>query len=525
MKPLLMYPDRDFDQFHVFRDLMYRFRRPNEEPQLPSHQEALMQDLELRSLLQAMAGTDEFLFEVAQGALLSAVRNDLGTIFYRQEVLKDCLKNPAVITRVYGLTVEAVESTRREWWSLSSTSPSSPFWDALRVLEVLLEILRKLRIIADEQSGGFESKAFTAMFAIVRNELTAEYLGTIESCLTELKFRKGVLLSAELGSSNESANLTLRRLDDKRRSWLGRLAGKKPRGYTFHLAERDYTGGKILSDMRRRGISRVTIALVQSADHVLGFFRMLRTELAFYIGCLNLHARLSERGEPVCFPTPVAGGESRYQFSGLYDVCLALHVDGKVVGNSGTADGKNLVIITGANQGGKSCFLRSVGLAQLMMQSGMFVGAEAFDAEICSALFTHYKREEDATLKSGKFDEELARMSGIVDQIVPNSIVLFNESFAATNEREGSEIARQIVGALLEKHVRVFFVTHLYEFARIFYEKTGGDVISLRAERLQDGTRTFRVVEGEPRETSYGDDLYRQIFDSPAGAEPTEALV
>ncbi len=115
MKPLLMHPDRDFDQYHVFRDLMYRFRKPNDEPQLPAHQHALMEDLELRTLLDAMAGKDEFLFDVAQEALLSGLRNDLGTILYRQQILKDCLKNASVITQLYGLTVEAVERTRKEW--------------------------------------------------------------------------------------------------------------------------------------------------------------------------------------------------------------------------------------------------------------------------------------------------------------------------------------------------------------------------------------------------------------------------
>ena len=62
-----------------------------------------------------------------------------------------------------------------------------------------------------------------------------------------------------------------------------------------------------------------------------------------------------------------------------------------MVGNRVNADHKSLVIITGANQGGKSSFLRSIGLAQLMMQCGLFVGAEAFKAELCPALFTHYK--------------------------------------------------------------------------------------------------------------------------------------
>jgi DNA mismatch repair ATPase MutS len=91
-------------------------------------------------------------------------------------------------------------------------------------------------------------------------------------------------------------------------------------------------------------------------------------------------------------------------------------------------------------------------------------------------------------------------------------MLLCNESFAATNEREGSEIARQIVCALLDKRIRVFFVTHLYEFASGLRGRTPEDTLFLRAERLPDGTRTFRLVEGEPLETSYGEDLYREIF-------------
>ena len=103
-------------------------------------------------------------------------------------------------------------------------------------------------------------------------------------------------------------------------------------------------------------------------------------------------------------------------------------------------------------------------------------------------------------------------MSDIVDHLVPNSMLLFNESFAATNEREGSEIAKQIVCALLEKRMKIFFVTHLYKFAHGFFDRKMEEAIFLRAERAADGTRTFRMVEGEPLETSYGEDVYRKVF-------------
>ena len=513
-----MHRDRDFDPRQSLRELMYSFRREEvQKPQLIPHEQALVQDLALSTLLRAMAGDDEFLLEVARRALLSGFTNDVDAILYRQEVLKDCLKNAEVIRELHDFTVQIVGKTRRALWDLSGQYPSSVQYGAIVILETLSGALKTLRGIAEERAGEFTSEGFTALFAMLRKELGDDYLQRIQDHLTELKFRKGVLLSAELGDWNESTNLVLCERPDKRQNWFARMIEKGPPSYTFRLAERDDAGARILSDMRDRGISRVVMALAESADHVLSFFRAMRTELAFYVGCLNLHGRLTSKGEPVCFPVPVAAGERRFRCSGLYDVCLSLHMERTVVGNAVDAGGKNLVIITGANQGGKSTFLRSIGLAQLMMQCGMFVGAEHFEAELSPALFTHYKREEDVKMEGGKLDEELARMNGIVDHLVPNSVLLFNESFAATNEREGSEIANQIVCALLENRIRIFVVTHLYAFASTFYRRGTDDVLFLRAEREPDGRRTFRLVEGEPLETSYGGDLFEEVFAPGAG--------
>jgi DNA mismatch repair ATPase MutS len=142
----------------------------------------------------------------------------------------------------------------------------------------------------------------------------------------------------------------------------------------------------------------------------------------------------------------------------------------------------------------------------------MFVPAESLRANVCRGVFTHFKREEDAAMESGKLDEELSRMSGVVDQITPGAVVLCNESFASTNEREGSEIARQIVRALLARGVKVFFVTHLFDLAHGFYLEQAQTVLFLRAQRQAGGGRTFQLAEGEPLPTSYGEDVYRRIF-------------
>lgn len=492
---------------------MFRNRDFDIGEELPACEPMMRQDLELDVLYGAMAEGDEFLFNVASKAVPLGLRLDLATMLYRQSVLQDCMQNYPVVLKLYDIAMTAIEGKRGLWWGLPSHSPGSTLYGALELLRMLMVLLEELKHLAEEHAHEFKSEGFRAFFAMINVELEGDYLESVKRYLKELEFRKGVLISAGLGMGNEGTDYVLRKPLRPNPGWFARLFERTP-AFSFRIAERDEAGARALSELRDRGINSVANALAQSAGHVEAFFIMLRTELAFYRGCINLRRHLEERKVSVCYPLPSSAGSREYSCVGLRDACLALSGHRSIVGNDFDGTGKNLIIVTGANQGGKSTFLRSVGLAQLMMQSGMFVAAESFCADICDSLFTHYKREEDTTMESGKFDEELLRMSGIIDKLTPNAMVLFNESFAATYEHEGSEIARQIVHALIQTPAKIFFVTHLYEFARGVSDEQLDGTAFLRAERNADGRRTFQVIPGEPLQTSFGIDLYKRIFEA-----------
>jgi len=503
MKAFLMYPDRDFDT----------------ERKLPANEPDLSSDLELDILLRAMADDDKFLYEVARQGLHSGLVS-VADITYRQQVLADCVAQPGVIRDLYDVAVAAIIAEKKVLGWIFRDSPDTLTNRSQQVLEIYVDIFRRLRNIADVNAASFRSDGFTRFFAMIAAELDEDYFAEMEAHLSELAFRRGTLISAGLGKGLKGRAYVLRRHPEQ--TWRDRIPGVNRSGYSFTIAERDETGMRTLSDLTSRGLNGTANALAQSADHIKDFFQMLRAEIGFYLGCLNLRDRLMAKGEPVCFPDPAdlvtdRLEQARLSARGLYDASLSLSLStgARAVGSDVDADGRQLIMITGANQGGKSTFLRSVGLAQLMMQAGMFVAAESFAASVSAGIFTHFKREEDAAMEKGKLDEELARMSVITGQIRPGCLLLGNESFASTNEREGSEIARQVIRALNEAGVRIVFVTHMYDLASRYYAEHDPGTLFLRAERRADGHRTFRLMPGEPLPTSYGEDLYIEVFGSP----------
>ncbi len=493
MNVFLMHPTKDFDP----------------EKEISIWQKDLMEDLALEPVIQVMSGSSELIRKVASIALLSPLKKK-DEIKYRQDILKDVLKNPGVIEKLYNLAIEAKEAERKSRFGFFTHHLGGILYSAIELMKMLLDFLKRLRELAIKNEENFSSSGFKRFFRIIREELTPEYFSIIETHLRLLEFKGGVLIRAELGMGNKGKGYTLCKPPEEKVGLFNRIFSKREASYTFTIDERDESGERAISEIKERGINSVTNALAQSVEHILCFFEQLKTELAFYIGVLNLHRHLKELGGNMCFP--LLSDNERYDFSDLYDPSLAITLKKKVVGNELRTEGKRLFIITGANQGGKSTFLRSIGIAQLMMQAGIFVCAARFSAPIKSGIYTHFRREEDREMESGKLDEELRRMNGIIDAINPGGMILFNESFASTNEKEGSEVAFQIVNALVESGITVFFVTHMYKLASDFYNAKRKDVLFLRAQRKEDGTRTFRIIEGAPLKTSHGEDIYKKVF-------------
>lgn len=494
MKPHLLSPRRDFD--------------PDAEP--PPQHRAIIGDLELRALLVAMAAGDEFVFDTATRVVLTSLVEP-EEIRYRQDVLADCVAQPAVLRELYDLAVGALEDRRNLWSLRSNERPQVNLSGAISEMEAALPRLRRLRSIADAHGASFRSLGMTTFFQTLQRELGDEYLALVGEHLKRLRFRRGYLLSARLDWGNTGIDYVLRAPLPPARG-LRHLGGRGDgRSYAFKVPTQPEGPARELSEIVNRGVNLVANAAARSADHLFSFFTVLRRELAFYVGCLNLHERLSAVGAVLCFPEPVPPDSVTLAAVGLRDASLVLEKGGVVVGNDLAADGKALIVVTGANSGGKSTFLRSLGLAQLMMQCGMFVTASSFRAATCEGLFTHFAREEDRTMTSGRLDEELGRMSVMADQLRPRCLALFNESFAATNEAEGSEIARQVVSALIDARVRVAFVTHQFDFARSMRDERRDSTLFLRAQRGPDGRRTFKLAPGEPLPTSFAADIYRRV--------------
>ncbi|MCA1950162.1 MAG: DNA mismatch repair protein MutS, partial [Treponema sp.] len=488
MKVYLLFANKDFDS----------------TVPLPPQTEALMQDLDLDILIRAMSEDDKYLADVAKNVLFQSLQ-DRNSIVYRQEILQDALLNEQVIRELYEIANEAIEAKRHSWFSMFGAYPSSILYGAVRLLQTYVPILEKLRSQTKQHLNDFHSRGLRRFCTMVQEELNVDYMKRLVQYLKELQFIEGVMISARLKAGNEPAQYELRKPNAKDPNWIRRILSPRTPSYTFSIDPRDEAGGRALGELHDRGINYAANAVAQSADHIENFFKILKQELAFYIGALNLRKHLAALSEPVCFPMVSTDSEPTFECNGLYNICLALVSNKTIVGNDVHAGGKNLAIITGVNEGGKSTFLRSIGITQLMMQAGLFVPALSLTADLRSGVFTHYRRKEDRNLGSGKFDEELKRMNGIVDQMRERSLILFNESFASTNEREGSEIARHIVSALIEGGAKVFFVTHLYTFAQHFQTQASKTTIMLRAERRQDGSRTFKIVEGAPSQRSHGE--------------------
>jgi len=465
----------------------------------------LRRDLELDKIAAVASGGDELVAEVWREVLLLADASP-HSISYRQDAVRDALRNRDAVLRLYKIASETVAAVWRRVFLFRPHDPVLVVHEAVNGLEVMVASLRD--VLAVLKSAAFSSEAFRQMSKSVLDNINDEFLASAQQLVKILRFEDGVQFSVKIGELNILENPVLLVPRKERSNILSKVLRRDE--YVYRLDPRDEAGAYILDDIRKWVLARAASTIFKAFNHLNSFFEYLRRQLAFYVGAINLSGYFEKLGLPATYPRLSKGA---LKFSNMYCLSLSISTGSRPVPYDLDVEtgGGFAVVVTGANRGGKTTYLRAVGQSLVLARAGLFVPADEFTLPSTGAVYTHFPRQEDRTLSYGKFEEEVKRFSDIVKGLRRGDYVLMDESFSSTNQVEASVVAEEVVAALVDSGVYVFYVTFLQDFLNRFLDRYRERAVLLVPEVRQDGTRTFRLVRGKPT-PGYAIDIWRKYM-------------
>ncbi len=264
------------------------------------------------------------------------------------------------------------------------------------------------------------------------------------------------------------------------RRWLAKLE-LFLRGYKF-------SDGEVMArlvDAVFEGVAEELVPLVQ----LLG-------DVELYLGMLGLHDRAKAAGLAMALPELGRASEPR-RIEGLFNPLLLVHgvqpVPCTIDGDTMTS----IVLVTGPNSGGKTRLLQSLGLAQLLAQSGLLVPARAAKMALAPGLVMSLIEEAKADQSEGRLGTELVRIRGLFERLPPGALVILDELCSGTNPSEGEEIFELVVQMLSRLAPQAFITTHFLTFAgRLERERAVAELRFLQVELGDQQRPTYQFVPG-----------------------------
>lgn len=442
--------------------------------------------------------------------------------------------------------------------------------EAIRKVTWRLELLRKyvacvngLYAILYRNQQKYESAGLRRLLARVTEITESEQFQNLQQHIPELRRQLLNMQSVTIGINLdhhlkpvEAVFLSVEPRPFKKQSILSKFFGlrsndEKYNGMSqFHsLALGSGAGSAIdealfrdLNDVFQAALTPIGGFLRQYVNVNIQWLFELERELAFYSGAVRLINKLSDAGLAMCKPEVLEPGARSCDIRNGADLMLAIQLleedpntrlDKAIVTNDIHFGSEGRVfILTGANQGGKTTYTRSIALAHLMMQIGLYVPGTYAAMSPADWIYSHFSEDEKPTVQFGRLGEESKRLAEIFLQATPNSLVLMNESFSSTSPGESLYLCRDVVKGLKLLGCKAVFATHHHDLAAevdTLNASTPGDgvLISMVAgvdrsydhEQNEDKryeskkksgrlmTRTYKVTPGPPQGTSFAKDI------------------
>jgi len=490
-------------------------------------------DLSLNFLAEVMAEDSDEISVLTE--MLSHVPSDSETIKYRQEIYRDLCGRPDVCREFYEIFDEL------KFYSMDRRTVSekhSNIWELINRLSAVRSYvnsvtgLQKILKSSSFQSAGMKNLAEyidriynDSGFSMLEKDLECigdDALG-IHSMTLGVNFNED-FYPEEIGIISLNRNViyekgVIERFMSFHRKRTGNqsINGFSMISHNSRVSASDSPLMKnltsVVEQMLPGQVKKIGKILKKYTDISGVQLARCADELLFYLRMISFEKKLNESGFKTCIPEISDDGSV---FRDLYSVKLAACVmrkeaEGPVVTNDlEFVPGREVLLLTGPNRGGKTILTQAAGLAFLFFQHGMFVPGSSAKLRVCDGIFTHFPADENQTVSLGRLGEEAERFSTICRNATSESLVLMNESFATTSHMESLYIAEDAVKYLCSKGIRTFFNTHMHELgenAENYHEDgfAGGAVSVVMGRR--DSENAFKIKYEKPDGKSFAREI------------------
>lgn len=227
-------------------------------------------------------------------------------------------------------------------------------------------------------------------------------------------------------------------------------------------------------------------------------------ELQFYLVMLDFFDRIREADIPLTFP--VIRETRGISVTEAYDVSLLAKKETNIVPNDILfSSDAPFFFLTGANGGGKTTYLRTVGIAVLLFLCGCPIPCRSAEIGEISSIFTHFPRDERFD-GSGRFVEENERVRKILSAMDERSLVLLNETYSTTNEENAVLMTEKLASELHQKSIFGLYITHQHALTEL-----GIPYLNVLIDHDDANRRTYKIARQKSTGGSFAKDILERL--------------
>jgi len=277
----------------------------------------------------------------------------------------------------------------------------------------------------------------------------------------------------------------------------------------FRLDERyeldnNYKSKKPVREILQRAIElKYERHLNDTAGHIASTLRLFEPML-IYMGYLQFMKQQQERGIQFSRPKFAEDGE-------ILDAKNPLVTTEPIIGNDINYNPNDVVrVITGPNNGGKTVYVKTVGIIHALAQIGFYVPSPNARLRYINNIYTHFVNPDDIANAEGRYKNEMRRMDEIFKGVTPNSLVILDEPCGGTTIESGVKISCDFLRAFGRLRNVTYLTTHMSAVADAVSSDSIPRSKNLHMHMQDDGTPTYELREGASP-MHYGDFIPNQM--------------